>query len=1167
MKDMGIKLNLESALYKNHTSMIKDDNGNYYFGNAHNYTTCYHPKEKAAEFIGLPSIYTFAKDNKGNIWLGGFASGLVKYDIDANALTRYASEENNPYSMPHNRVWDIFIDKDNNVWSGTNNGVAKLSAKSNQFQHIRNIANNTNTIISSNVKDIIQAQDSSIWVSTIAGLSNINLKNNKVKSYTKENNSLIHNRINNLYQDKNGVIWIGGWSGSGFNSYNPITKKFSNHVFDPYSNSSDWYVGFAEDHNNKFYTAMWGGGSFTEFDRAKNEFTYKMCNNTFADKKITAKVLFINNNKLWNKDFGYFNVQNKSYYKFWAKKQLEIYIIRKTQSNKEENGVVNIKVGENINTIKKINESLYFATNHGLYKYIESNNKIIKVFSKELIINDIAESDIKNCIWLGTTTGLYLINLETGKELLHLDSTNTKLSDIYINSIYFDKNNVLWIGTKTALFMLTKSNTQKSKYHIIRIDNRFTNCNIIDIEENKNGIWIASSKGLNRINNNSDSISNYNLENSNISSNNIYALHTDAHNKLWIATVNGLNRYNTKTDNFTIWKHNPKDAHSIVDNKIYSIAEDDSACLYLGTDYGISKFNTITKSINKLKTKDNKHLYYGLLSCVYTDSKGEIWIGLYNSNAIERFNPDSGTFTHFFDYSYDSTSYKGYVTNFIYEDNEGIIWIGSDKGLNKFNSENNSFVHYSTKDGFPTNSINGMLEDNKGTYWISTNNGLVHFSKEKGVLKVYTKKDGLQSDIFSENAYCTLFDGRLAFAGDRGITIFNPDSIKISNKQIKPIFTKLHIYDSLYYGDLATIKNVDLDYSQNNFQVEFTVLEYLKPQKHKYKYKLIGYDNDWILTDYKNRKAKYTNLPYGTYILLLKATNSDGVWSNKEARIQINIIPPFWHTTIAYVGYFILTVILIILLIKFRTRQIKEKNKQLEIAIAERTKEILKKNEKITEQKISDLLKRHQLDSIKDKISGEEKERRRLASELHDGIGGSIAGIKLYLENMLAKSDSLELRTILKEIEKTYDEVRNISHDLVPPEFEYSSIMEVVSSYINQVKTRSNINVSLDIFPQTGWNNIEDRLQVEIYRIIQELMTNALKHSKASEIDIQLVLHQDLINISIEDNGVGINKKKIKKGIGLNNIENRITRLNGKLNIENSKDGGTIIIIDIPLTV
>ena len=80
-------------------------------------------------------------------------------------------------------------------------------------------------------------------------------------------------------------------------------------------------------------------------------------------------------------------------------------------------------------------------------------------------------------------------------------------------------------------------------------------------------------------------------------------------------------------------------------------------------------------------------------------------------------------------------------------------------------------------------------------------------------------------------------------------------------------------------------------------------------------------------------------------------------------------------------------------------------------------------------------------------------------------------------------------------------------------------------------------------------------------------MTNALKHAKASEIDIQLVLHHDLINISIEDNGVGINKDMIKKGIGLSNIENRISRLNGKLNIENSIEGGTIINIDIPLVM
>ena len=1167
MKDMNIKANMNYNTYENHTCIIKDDNGNYYFGNAHNYTICYHPKEKKANMAGPPSAYTFQKDNNGNIWIGGFAYGLLKYNIKSNIITRYASEDNNPFSMPNNRVWNIFIDRNDIIWTATDNGVAKLSSKNNQFQHIRNISNNVNTIISSNVNDIIQAKDSSLWVATNDGVSSINLKNNKVKHFTEDNKSLIHNRVYRLYEDKYGTIWLGGWHGYGFNSYNPNSKKFKSHVFDKETNGSDWYVGFTEDNNDKFYTLMWGGGAFTEFDRNKNKFTYKTYSNIYDDKSNAIKFLYIYKNKLWNKDFAYFNIIDNSYYKFWSKLHFEYYINRRIYSDKNINGIVDNKLDEHSNYIKNINGTLYLATNYGLYKYIENNNKIIRVFGKDLNINCIAESGIKNKIWLGTSKGLYLINLETGEELLHLDNTNSELSETYINSIYFDKNNMLWIGTKAALYKLQKNDNKQTKYIIDKVSNKFTNCNIIDIEENKDGIWIASEQGLNRIITANDSMANYSLSNSNISSNTIYALHTDAKSNLWIATENGLNKYNIETDNFTIWKHNPKDANSIINNKVYSIAEDDSANLYLGTEKGISKFNTINSHISKLNTIDNKHLQNSLLNCIFTDSKGEIWIGSYAANAISRFNPDSTTFTHFTGYSYDSTSYKGYYTNFIYEDNEGIIWIGSDKGLNRYNTQSNNFTTYTTDDGFPTNNIYGILEDNNDTYWISTNKGLVHFSKNSGVINIYTKNDGLQSDKFVNDAFCKLFDGRFAFAGDRGITIFNPDSIKVNKNNIEPVFTKLLVYDSLYYGDLSQITNIDLNYSQNNFQVEFSVLEYLKPQKHKYKYKLIGYDNDWIFTDYKNRKAKYTNLSYGKYTLVLKASNSDGIWSIKEARIQISIIPPFWHTTIAYFGYFILSVLLIVLLIKLRTRQIKEKNKQLEIAIAERTKEVLEKNEEITEQKISDLLKRHQLDSIKDRMSGEEKERHRLARELHDSIGGSIAGIKLYLENMLERTDTPELRAILRDIEKTYHEVRNISHDLVPPEFEYSSIMEVVSSYISQVKTRSNINVSLDIFPQTGWNSIEDRIQVEIYRIIQELMTNALKHSKASDIDIQLVLHQKLINISIEDNGVGINKTKIKKGIGLNNIEDRINRLNGKFMIDSENKKGTIINIEIPLVM
>ncbi len=219
--------------------------------------------------------------------------------------------------------------------------------------------------------------------------------------------------------------------------------------------------------------------------------------------------------------------------------------------------------------------------------------------------------------------------------------------------------------------------------------------------------------------------------------------------------------------------------------------------------------------------------------------------------------------------------------------------------------------------------------------------------------------------------------------------------------------------------------------------------------------------------------------------------------------------------------------------------------------------------EEVNQQKVSGLLKDQELELIKADIDGQDKERKRIAQELHDSIGGSLAGIKLQLSNTANDNENYQL--IAKQIDETYNQVRDLSHNLTPKKFNENAFTSLVSQYIENIKKDNKTNITFSPHPKKEINNIAEKLKVELYKIIQELLTNAFKHAKASHIDIHLNKLDNTLKLLFEDDGVGFNIQNSKKGIGLNNIKNRLDALSGTMNIDSLPNRGTVIDIDIPI--
>ncbi|MHA7060217.1 tetratricopeptide repeat-containing sensor histidine kinase [Aquimarina sp. M1] len=220
------------------------------------------------------------------------------------------------------------------------------------------------------------------------------------------------------------------------------------------------------------------------------------------------------------------------------------------------------------------------------------------------------------------------------------------------------------------------------------------------------------------------------------------------------------------------------------------------------------------------------------------------------------------------------------------------------------------------------------------------------------------------------------------------------------------------------------------------------------------------------------------------------------------------------------------------------------------------------KQKEISEEKISSLLKDQELKVIKASVEGQDKERKRIAQELHDSIGGNLAAIKLQLNNSEKKNESA-LKGINDQIDDTYELVRSISHDLIPKKFSKNNFCDVLEEYFNNIGGASKLNTTFNAFPRKTIDALDETLQVETFKIIQELVTNSIKHAKASAIELQFNFVDNELNILFEDDGVGFNLDKNVEGIGFRNIRSRLNKISGTIDIDSRIKRGTIINIEI----
>ncbi|MGE5342105.1 MAG: two-component regulator propeller domain-containing protein [Candidatus Omnitrophota bacterium] len=766
------------------------------------------------------------------------------------------------------------------------------------------------------VQCVIQDSRGFMWFGTEDGLNRYDGYNFTVMRQIPGNiNSLSHNNVLALYEDKTGLIWIGTFLG-GLSTFDYKTNTFThyrNDVTNANSLSNNLVFTIYEDHAGMMWIGTQGG--LNRFDRKTTQFKrfqhVPTDPHSLSDNSVHA-IVQDRSGTLWigtENGLNQFDPQTGRFTRFQRhspkKHSLSHNDVRAI--HEDQNGILWIGTnGGGLNTFNPQNGQF------DAYRFDPRHSNSISSNTVYAITEDTRPGEL----WIGTAAGLNHFDPKTKTFSRYTSNPSDRfsLSNGDIRSIYKDRSGVIWIGTYGG--GANKFNGKKKEFmHYITLTDKI----VWSVwEEDAQYLWVGTQTGLNKFDRTTGQIIPYRLIPGSancLSSNTIRFIFEDRFKTLWLGTHGGgLNTFNRKSEKFRVYTHS-ENPNSLSHDELRSVYEDRSGTLWFGTNGGgLNRFNREKDNftVYKNNANDPSSLSNDFIRCMVEDSHGNFWIGT-QGGGLNQLDRSTGKFTRYTNDPHNPLSLSNDYVFAICEAKSGELFIGTyGGGLNRFDPVTKKFTHIDVSD-MGRLSICGMLMDNDGNLWLSTNHGLLKYNPNEKTFKHYTERDGLQSNEFNGGACYKSPGGELFFGGINGFNAFYPERIKDS-AFIPPIvitsFLKCN-KETEFDKPISELKELVLDPSDYFFSFEFTALDFTAPQKNKYKYKMKGIDPDWIETDSNKRFASYTTLDPGQYTFMVKGTNCDGKWNDAGAAIRIKIKPPLWKTPV-FIGFIFLLLLLLL---------------------------------------------------------------------------------------------------------------------------------------------------------------------------------------------------------------------------------------------------------------
>jgi len=760
-------------------------------------------------------------------------------------------------------------------------------------------------------------------------------------------------------------------------------------------------------------------------------------------------------------------------------------------------------------------------------------------------------SDQQGRLWFGTDDGLVG---DDHSQVVSYSSANG-LPDNHINSLTVDKEGCLWVSTSAGLARIKFGNPAV----VTTTKNLSSNIILATFEDREGSLWVGTeSGGLNLLR---DKKFTTLTTRDGLASDLVKAVYQDRSGTIWIGT-NGGGLSFVKDGKIT----NLTTKEGLSSNVVLSIFGDDKGTTWIGTPDGLNqyrdgKFTTLTVADG---------LSSDLVRSIYVDRAGSVWVG--TRNGLNRIR--NGEFTIF-------TTRDGLADDFIgtiFEDSKGALWVGTRAGLSELNG--NKFTNFTSRDGLSSDVITSLHEDSQHNIWIGTNGGGLNrlqsgklisyttrnglpdnviyriledvqqnlwFSSPKGIFKVslkelndfangqlqflhstsYGTSDGLLTRECSGGGYPAGWrgnDGKLWFSTIKGVAMVDPANMQINELPPPVALEQIRVDDK----DLSSNESVQLSPATTRLEFFYTALSFVAPDKVRFKYKLEGFDPDWIDAGTR-RNASYTNLRPGNYTFRVQAANNDGVWNEEGALFQFYLKPHFYQTYWFYAALVLLLGLISWQLYRLRVRQMKA---QFDAVLGERT---------------------------------------RIAREIHDNLAQEMLGISVQLEVVArtmppgAELAQTHLDRVRMLVRHGIAEARRYVWDLRSQALDKADL----ATALNETARRLTANGPVEAQVQVGgvFRPLPQAVEDNLLRIAQEAINNAVAHARPQRIMVNLKFDIRSVQLSIRDDGRGFDQTAATSNghFGLMGMRERAESIGGKLNIISSTETGTEVLVDVPI--
>ena len=786
------------------------------------------------------------------------------------------------------------------------------------------LSNNTVTAITQNKTGFM-------WFGTRDGLNRFDGNNFKVYRYhPKKKNSLAGVRVTSLHVDKHNQLWVATQSG-GLSLYRPNTDDFLNFRYsskDLNSLSSNSITSLESD-NKQLWIGTDSGLSKMDLKSFNIQRVPFINSNGTGTNHSAISSLKRDGSNIWIGTSGgglnKYNSQTNSYSYFRHNSQNDESLNSDHVSSIFIDNFNNVWIGTERDGLNRYKKDCQCFKN---YKS-DVNNPTTLPHNRILTFTE----NQNNELWIGTNWGaaVYDRTADNFKRYRLTKPSDMGKAIRNTHTSYTSSDGTVWLGSlQMGVISIPHDGFRFQTYRYGKGESnlKYDDINSIHIENNE--MWTGSTHGLFR----------YKLgDNSHLSFlNEIYhsfalKILKSSDDSYWLATNVGLMHFDKNLKKLSHFDQKDFSKYKIREDAVLDVIETKNGKIFMASwEGGFSQLINEQKAefdIIGLENDPRGVLQSLAVYALHEDQQDNIWIG--SLKGIDKYNQSSKKITN---YSLLDDEHIKATVYYVFEGESG-FWLGTNFGLYRYISKEDKFVHFPLK--LDNQYIQAIAEESGNILWLTTFNGMYRVNLANSETTKFTKEDGIQGNEFNTKGVFKTVDGWLYFSGTEGVTKIDTKKFTSSSFKSTVKFSTLHYLESGKKERINELSQIDLKANENSFSISLFVDDYRSPTKLKYRYKLNnGKWNELVNT----REIQFLNQEYGLLKLEVQTTNHLGIWQLNTQSLTIRVPPPLWQSNIAYALYFLIVISLLFIAYKVRVKRIKQQQKELENKVIERTAEV-----------------------------------------------------------------------------------------------------------------------------------------------------------------------------------------------------------------------------------